>query len=71
MISGLYSHPSVVQWTAFNEGGTLLFSPLTRIQLTPPSLDMVSYFNVPEIIEMIEGLDSTRLIDTDSGQPTP
>merc|ERR1719373_558608 len=49
MITGRGNHPSIFQWTAFNEG------------------DCWKSFNVTDVTRTIHELDSSRLIDTNSG----
>jgi hypothetical protein len=53
MISDLRSHPSVVMWTIFNEGDCVK-DPL---------------FDPAALVEWVNQLDATRLVDTNSGGP--
>jgi hypothetical protein len=53
MIDDLRSHPSVVMWTVFNEGDCVK-DPL---------------FDPRAMVEFVRELDSTRLVDTNSGGP--
>lgn len=54
MIAGRGNHPSIVQWTTFNEGDCW------RVFDTAP-------YDVKGITELAKQLDPTRLVDTDSG----
>ena len=54
MVHGRRNHPSILQWTAFNEGDCW------EVFKTPPH-------DVPGIVALVRSLDPTRLVDTDSG----
>jgi hypothetical protein len=54
MIAGRGNHPSIVQWTTFNEGDCW------GVFKTPP-------YDVQGIVDLTKQLDPTRLVDTDSG----
>jgi hypothetical protein len=54
MIAGRGNHPSIVQWTTFNEGDCW------GVFKTPP-------YDVQGIVDLAKQLDPTRLVDTDSG----
>merc|ERR1712151_718179 len=58
MIKGRGSHPSIVQWTAFNEADC--FGVFT----TPP-------YDIAGITNLFKQLDPTRLVDTASGEWVP
>jgi len=56
MISGRGNHPCIIQWTTFNEGDCV------GVFKTPPN-------DVKSITQLAKRLDSTRLVDTNSGGP--
>lgn len=56
MISGRGNHPCIIQWTTFNEGDCV------GVFKTPPN-------DVKSITDLAKRLDSTRLVDTNSGGP--
>merc|ERR1711998_620634 len=55
MIAGRGNHPSIVQWTAFNEQDCL------DVFDTPP-------YDVAGIVDLFRQLDPTRLVDAASGE---
>mmetsp|Transcript_22705 Transcript_22705/g.64653 ORF Transcript_22705/g.64653 Transcript_22705/m.64653 type:complete len:659 (-) Transcript_22705:221-2197(-) len=54
MVHGRRNHPSILQWTAFNEGDCW------EVFDTPPH-------DVAGVVALFKRLDPTRLVDTDSG----
>ena len=55
MVEGKFNHPSIIQWETFNEGDC--YGVFTN----------KSGVSVEDVVAYVQQLDSTRLVDTDSG----
>ena len=55
MINGKFNHPSIIQWETFNEGDC--WNVFTN----------ESGVSVADVVEYVQSMDPTRLVDADSG----